>query len=140
MLSRGDTFFYFNLGACMLGFKHLKSLYKDEQDFKELYESYQSFPKGDFSIQEGYLFKGNRLWVLRCGTHELILREVHGASLTGHFGEDKTYIMPKEHSFWPYMLKDIQDLIKRCSICQMVKSHVLPQGSTLHCLLHKDHD
>jgi len=35
--------------------------------------------------------------------------------------------MAKEHYFSPHMLKDIQDLIKRCSICQMAKSHVFLQ-------------
>ena len=63
----------------------------------------------------------------RCGTHELILREAHGGSLASHFWS-KTYIMVKDHYFWPHMLKDIQALIKRCSNCQMAKSHVLPQG------------
>ena len=118
----------FQLGTCVLGFEHLQSLYKNDEDFKELYESCQSHPQRDYSIHEGYLFKGNRLCVPRCGTHELILREVHRGALAGHFGEDKTYIMVKEHYFWPHMLKDIQDLIKRCLICQMAKSHVLPQG------------
>ena len=36
--------------------------------------------------------------------------------------------MAKDHYFWPHMLKDITELIKRCSICQIAKSHVLPQG------------
>ena len=45
----------------------------------------------------------------------------------GHFGEDKTYLMAKEHYYWLHMLKDIQDIIKS-SICQMGKSHSIPQG------------
>ena len=65
---------------------------------------------------------------LRVAPRELIFKEIHGGTLAGHFGEDKTYIMAKEHYFWPHMLKDIQDLIKRCSTCQMAKSHALPQG------------
>jgi len=116
----------FQLSSCVLGFEHLKSFYKEDEDFKELYKSCQAHPKGDFMLQGGYLFKGNRLCVPRCGTRELILREVHGGSLMGHCGEDKTYIMAKEHYFWPHMLKDVQDLIKRCATCQMSKSYVLP--------------
>ena len=117
-LSRRHLLF-FQLGSRALGFEHLKSLYKDDEDFGELYESCQAHLKGEFMLQEGYIFKGNRLCVPRCGTHELILREVHGGPLAGHHGEDKTYIMAKEHYFWLHMLKDIQDLIKRCSTCQM---------------------
>ena len=48
--------------------------------------------------------------------------------MAGHFGEDKTYLMAKEHYYWPHMLKDIQDVLKRRSICQIAKSHSLAQG------------
>jgi len=76
-------------------------------DFGELYEFFQAHPKGEFLLQEGFLFKGNSLCMPRCGTRELILREIHRGSLASHFEEDKTYIMAKEHYFWPHMLKDI---------------------------------
>jgi len=112
----------------VLRFEHLKSLYKDDEDFKELCKACVAHPIGDFSLQEGYLFKGNRLCVPRSGTRERILREIHSGSLAGHFGEDKTYTMAKERYYWPHMPKDIQDLIKRCSTSQMGKSHALPQG------------
>ena len=59
------------------------------------------------------------------GTRELILREVHRGSMARHFGEDKTYLMAKEHYYWPHMLKDIQDIVKNCSTCQVAKSHSL---------------
>ena len=57
-----------------------------------------------------------------------MVREVHAGSLAGHFGEDKTLIMLREHYYWPGMEKNVQDIIKRCSTCQIAKSHSLPQG------------
>jgi len=48
-------------------------------------------------LQLGYLFKGTRSYVPMYGTHELVVREVHGGSMVAHFGEDKTYLMAKEH-------------------------------------------
>jgi len=36
--------------------------------------------------------------------------------------------MLKEHYYWPKMAKDVEHFIKRCSICHMARSHVLPQG------------
>ena len=64
----------------------------------------------------------------KCGTRELILREVHGGSLAGHFGEGNTSTMAREHSYWPHMQRGVQDIIKTCSTCQMSKSHYLPHG------------
>lgn len=58
----------------MLGFEHLKSLYKGDSEFGELIDACQAWAKGDFMLQGGYLFKGTRICVLKCGTRELILR------------------------------------------------------------------
>ena len=118
----------FQLDACVLGFEHLKSLYEKDEDFGRLFAECQKHPKGDFLIQEGYLFKNTRLCVPRCGTRELLVREVHGGALAGHYGEQKTSMVLKEHYFWPGMDKDVQDILKRCATCQVAKSHSLPQG------------
>jgi len=34
--------------------------------------------------------------------------------------------MLKEHYYWPKMSKDVEHFVKRCSTCQMAKSHILP--------------
>ena len=60
------------------------------------------------------------------GTHGLILRKVHGGSLAGHFGEEKTYMMAKEHYYWPHMLKDLKKLSRGAQLVTMSKSHSLP--------------
>ena len=116
------------MDACVLGFEHLKSLYETDEDLGEIYTTCQRHPKGDFLIQEGYLFKGTRLCIPKCGTRELLIREVHEGALAGHYGENKTSIMLKEHFYWPNMEKDVQDILKRCATCQAAKSHSLPQG------------
>jgi len=118
----------FQLDTCVLGFEHLKSLYTTDEDFGELYSDCPRHSKGDFQLQYGYLFKGTRLCIPRGGTRELLIREVHGGSLAGHFGESKTLIMLRKHYYWPDMEKDMQDILRRCATCQMAKSHLLPQG------------
>ena len=80
----------FQLDACILGFEHLKALYAKDEDFRELFAECSKHPKGDFLIQGGFLFEGTRLCVPRCSTRELLIREVHGGSLAGHYGENKT--------------------------------------------------
>jgi len=52
----------FQLDACVLGFEHLKSLYENDEDLGEIYKECLRHPKGDFLIQEGYLFKGTTLY------------------------------------------------------------------------------
>ena len=47
-------------------------------------------------------------------TRVFMLMEIHGRSFTENFGEDKTYMMAKEYYYWPHMLRDVQDIIKRC--------------------------
>jgi len=80
----------FQLDALILGFEHLKSLYAEDEDLGNLYVACSKHPKGDFLIQDGYLFKGVRLCIPKCSTRELLVREVHGGSLAGHFGKSKT--------------------------------------------------
>ena len=111
----------FQYDVCILGVEHLKSLYEDDKDFRGML----TVPKGDFLIQGRYLFKGTHLCVINCGTHELLIREVHGGSLTGHFGENKTLLMLREHYICPSMSKDVQDILRRCATCQVAKSHSL---------------
>ena len=51
----------FHLDACLLGFEHLKTLYENDEDFGVIYDECCRHPKGDFLIQEGFLFKGIQL-------------------------------------------------------------------------------
>jgi len=82
----------FQLGACVLGFEHLKSLYEHDEDFYKLYESCKQRPRGDFLLQNAYLFKGTRLCVPLCGTRELLIGEVQGGTLAGHYRENKRHL------------------------------------------------
>jgi len=77
-------------------------------------------------IQDGFLFRGPQLCIPKCGTRELLIREVPGGSLAGHFGENKTLSMLYGHYYWPSMSKGVQDVLKRCATCQVAKSHSLP--------------
>jgi len=40
----------FQLNACMLGFEHLKALYKSDEYFRVVYVECPRHPKGDFLI------------------------------------------------------------------------------------------
>ena len=97
-----------------MGFEHLKCLYFEDEDFGELYFVCQKHPKGDFLLQEWFLFKGTCLCILNCSTRELLIGEVHGGSLADHYGENKTTTMLREYYYWLGMDKDIEDILRRC--------------------------
>jgi len=124
----------FQLDTYILGFEHLKCLYAEDEDFGKLFTACLKPPKGDFLVQEGFLLKGTWLCVPKYSIRELLIREVHEGSLTSHSGENKAIIILREHYYWPGMDKDVQDILKRCSTCQVAKSHSLPIAFTHHCL------
>ena len=80
----------------------------------------------DYHICEGFLFKGSRLCVPVCGTRELLIREVHGEYLGGHFGKEKTLAMLKEHYFWAKMQRDVLELTRRYLVCLHLRRERFP--------------
>ena len=58
----------------------------------------------------------------------MLIREVYGGSLAGHYGQIKTLIMLMEHYYWPCMSEDVQDVLRKCATYQVAKSHLLLQG------------
>ena len=97
----------FQLDAYNLGFEHLMSLYATNEDFVKLYSICLKHPKGQFLVQSAYLFRGTHLCVPRCGTLELLIRKFHRGSLAGHYRENNTLAMVREHYFWPGPNKDV---------------------------------
>jgi len=58
----------------------------------------------------------------------LLLQEVHGGGLMGHFGVKKTEDILADHFFWPKMRRDVERFIARCTTCQKAKSRLNPHG------------
>jgi hypothetical protein len=110
-----------------LGFENLKDMYADDVDFGEAYEAAENpvlrdrSPWVDFLIQDGLLFKGNKLCIPDCSMRENLVREKHNGGLAGHFGHDKTFAKLSESYFWPGMLAYEKRFVDRCRICQHAK-------------------
>ncbi|XP_074293077.1 uncharacterized protein LOC141619986 [Silene latifolia] len=75
--------------------------YENDSDFGELFVKSKLVAHDEFTIQDGFLFKGNRLCVPKHQVRELLIREAHGGGLGGHFGVNKTLEILKEHFHWP---------------------------------------
>ena len=39
----------------------------------------------------------------------------------GHLGQEKTLNLVKRHFYWPGMVKDVEDFVRSCDICQRTK-------------------
>ncbi|VFQ96809.1 unnamed protein product [Cuscuta campestris] len=119
------------VASTKLGLPSMKELYKEDEDFKDTYSKCLSRPLGEFLIKDCHLFRGNQLCIPKCSVCETLIDEVHGGGLAGHYGIDKTHMMMREHYYWPKMERDVEHFVKRCNVCHLAKSHLLPQGRHL---------
>ena len=74
-----------------LGFEYFKGIYRDDPDFKEAYKACENPFLMDISqwmeylIQDGLLFKGSQLCILKCTMRYNTLKEKHSGGSTVHF-------------------------------------------------------
>ena len=52
-----------------------------------------------------------------------VLKEMHDAPASGHFGVDRTYIRLAQHFFWRSMQSDVEAYVSSCSTCQANKAY-----------------
>lgn len=114
------------LSSKLLGFELLRAYYENDVDFKELISKSVAGAGGEFVIQDGFLFRGNRLYIPRHPIRELLVREAQGGGLAGHFGVAKTLELLKEHFFWPKMFGDVTKIVTKCVTCKVIKSSFKP--------------
>jgi hypothetical protein len=81
-------------------------------------------------LNDGYLFRANRLCIPVGSVRLLLLQEAHGGGLMGHFGAKKTEVVLSTHFFWPHLRHDVE----RCrrfetggSLSRRVKCRCVPQ-------------
>ncbi|KAJ9567692.1 hypothetical protein OSB04_003658, partial [Centaurea solstitialis] len=110
------------IGARVLGFSFIKELYLDDPDFSKVFQDCKEQACGSYFIQDGFIFKNNKLCIPKGSIRELLIREAHGGGLAGHFGINKTLGVLHEHFYWPHMEGDVTALIARCATCHQAKS------------------
>ncbi|KAI4330438.1 hypothetical protein MLD38_028728 [Melastoma candidum] len=82
-------------------FEAPKGLYATDDDFKEIYHECLSKAMEHYHLLNGFLFRGSRLCVPRSSVRKLLIREVHGGGIAGHFKVQKTFEIVHEHFYWP---------------------------------------
>ena len=68
-------------------------------------------------INDGFLFRANRLCILVGFVRLLLLQEAHGGGLMEHFGAKKTEEVVSTHFFWPRIRRDVERYVARCATC-----------------------
>jgi len=97
----------------VLGFEHVKGLYENNEDFKEILEKGSKHAHGLFHMGNGFLFRGTQLCIPKNGVGELLIQELHGGALAGHHDIEKTFLMMKECCYWSRLSNIVEHYVKR---------------------------
>ena len=87
-------------------FEGIHREYSNDHDFGCIYKDLLNggfSEHSNFSIHDGYLFRGNQLCLPATSICEYVLRELHGGGCSGHLGRDKTLALVEDHFFWPHL-------------------------------------
>ena len=88
----------------VVGLEAIKEQYMKDSFFQEVLEKYDAKDSGvlaELVFNDGYLLKGVRLCIPEGSLKELLIGELHGGGLGGHFGRNKTLNLVSERYFWP---------------------------------------
>jgi transposase InsO family protein len=70
----------------------------------------------------GLLRKHDKIYVPGASAlREEILQRCHDDPLAGHFGIERTALLVKRSYIWPTLMRDVQDYIATCNVCQRTK-------------------
>jgi len=82
----------------------------------------------EYLIQDGLLFKGRQLFILKCSMRDNLLKEKHGGVLAGHFGHDKAFAQLSNLYYWPNMREEVKKFLNKCRIFQYAKGRQKTTG------------
>jgi hypothetical protein len=113
----------------IFGLETIKGLYATDLDFKDAFENCREGRMWQkFLLPEGLLYRANKLCVPASSIRLLLLQEAHGGGLIGYFGVKKTEDVLPAHFFWPWMRRDVERYVSRCTTCNKAKSRLNPHG------------
>jgi hypothetical protein len=90
----------------IFGLEYIKELYAMDADFKDTYENCREGRTWNkYVLQDGLLYRANKLCVSASSVRLLFLQEAHGGGLMGHFGVKKIEDILAAHFFAVYDLQ-----------------------------------
>ena len=113
----------------IFGLETIKNLYMHDAEFTEVLNNCKEGRTWNrFVLNDGFVFRANKLCIPTSTIRLLLLHEAHGGGLMGHFGVKKTEDVLATHFFWPKMRRDVERFVARCTTCQKAKSRLNPHG------------
>lgn len=121
--------------------KHLGSQYKISSCFaswiaflqqftfvikhQSIWSSLHNGSHEEFVLQDGFIFRGNRLCIPESILRLKIITELHEE---GHVGRDRTVQLVMDAYFWPSLCRDVYRFVAGCVTCQRSKGHASNSG------------
>ena len=106
----------------VLGFEHLADLYESDNDFQEAYGACKNpmevdrDPWMEYMLQDGLLFRNNKLCIPKCSMRENLIQEKHNGGMAGNFGSDKNFGKLGHFYFYPRMRSEVEKFVRRCRV------------------------
>ena len=108
----------------IFGLETIKDQYVLDAEFKDVLQNCrEGWTWNKFVLNDGFVFRANKLCIPASSVRLLLLQEAHGEGLMGHFGGKKTKDVLATHFLWPKMRRDVECFVARCTTCQKAKSH-----------------
>jgi len=113
----------------IFGLETIKEQYVHDDDFKDVFlHCKDGKARNNFFVNNGFVFRANKLCIPASSVDLLLLQEAHGGGLMGHFGAKKTEDILAGHFFWPKTRRDVERFVACCTTCQKAKSRLNPHG------------
>ena len=107
----------------------IKEQYVHDDDFKDIFQNCKGGKSWNkFVVNDGFLFRANKLCILASSVRLLLLQEVHGGGLMGHFGVKKMEDVLTDHFYWPKLRRNVEHYVSRCTTCHKAKSRLNPHS------------
>lgn len=114
-----------SIHATVPGFASLADLYKQDTFFSRIFDDAVASLSYEYTITDGFLFKGLRLCLPDSSLRLKIIQELHNE---GHVGRDRTLQLAMASYFWPTMRRDVERFVERCRTCQLAKGKASNAG------------
>lgn len=113
------------LYTSVTGFGLFVDLYASDPFFGQFYAAALEGCSSEYSIHDGFLFRGTRLCIPDCSLRLQLITELHQK---GHVGRDRMLHLVASSYFWPALRRDVERFVERCVVCQQSKGHATNTG------------